>query len=159
MFLTTKGRYAVMAMVDLTIHASERPQNLSLISKRQGIDVAYLEQIFAKLKAVSLVKAFKGPGGGYKLNRSPDEIKILEVMMAVDEQLKMTRCNSDNEVGCMESGARCITHHLWEKLEKQIMSFLGSVTLDDVCSNRLESSELYSCIPNIKVMGKLYGSK
>ncbi|KIE04830.1 putative HTH-type transcriptional regulator [Candidatus Jidaibacter acanthamoeba] len=137
MFLTTKGRYAVMAMVDLAINDGGFPQKLSLISERQGIDIAYLEQIFAKLKSEGLVKAFKGPGGGYKLAAVPAEVKIFDIMAAVEEQIRMTRCNNKSLNGCARNSKRCETHELWAELEAQISNFLSSVSLADVCNGRI----------------------
>ena len=137
MFLTTKGRYAVMAMVDLVVNDGGFPQKLSLISERQGIDIAYLEQIFAKLKSEGLVKAFKGPGGGYKLATIPEEVKIFDIMAAVEEQIRMTRCNNKSLNGCGRNSKRCETHELWAELEAQISNFLNSVTLADVCNGRI----------------------
>lgn len=136
MFLTTKGRYAVMAMVDLAINDCGYPQKLAIISERQGIDIAYLEQIFAKLKSEGLVKAFKGPGGGYKLALSAEEVKILDIMVAVEEQIRMTRCNNKGPHGCAKSGKRCETHELWAEFESQISNFLSSISLADVCKRK-----------------------
>ncbi len=137
MFLTTKGRYAVMAMVDLAMNDSGYPQNLASISERQGIDIAYLEQIFAKLKSQGLVKAFRGPGGGYKLVNAPEEVQVFKIMAAVEEPIRMTRCNNKGSTGCAKSGKKCETHELWAELESRISDFLSSVSLADVCSRKI----------------------
>jgi Rrf2 family iron-sulfur cluster assembly transcriptional regulator len=131
MKLTTKGRYAVTAMLDLAVHDGEGPIALADISERQGISLSYLEQLFAKLRKTGLVASTRGPGGGYKLNRLPGEIAIADVVTAVDEQVDATRCgglqNCNNE-------RRCLTHDLWEELSQQIRNFLGEVSLADVIS-------------------------
>jgi Rrf2 family iron-sulfur cluster assembly transcriptional regulator len=135
MRLTTKGRYAVMAMADITIIASRsEPISLYQISDRLGIKLNYLEQIFLKLKKSELVESIKGPGGGYFLARDADAIKIIDIVNAVDEPIKMTRCTS-KQGGCSIKGATCITHHLWNGLGNQIFSYLNSITLKDLCSD------------------------
>lgn len=134
MMMTTKGRYAVMAMVDIAINSNGRPLALADISERQGITVAYLEQLFSKLKKAGLVSANKGPGGGYMLNKDKSEITVSEVIDAVDENIKMTRCISD---GCMDKGAKCLTHDLWDGLGNHISSYLRDISLNDVCSGNI----------------------
>ena len=120
MMLTAKGRYAVMAMVDIALHGQDKPVSLSDISIRQNITVPYLEQIFSKLKSESLVKSVRGPGGGYRLCREGADISVADVVLAADESIKMTRCNVDSN-GCMSSGkSRCLTHDLWDGLSKNI---------------------------------------
>lgn len=138
MFLTTKGRYAVMALLDLLSDSSNAPIRLSDIAIRQEIDVSYLEQIFAKLKLEGIVKASRGPGGGYQIALDPNEISILSIMNAVEEQFKMTRCTAKNSDGCMQDKSRCLSHHLWEALEDRIADFFASITLHDVKYNRLK---------------------
>jgi len=134
MRLTTKGRYAVMAMADITsISSGSKPISLYEISDRLGIKLNYLEQIFLKLKKSELVNAIKGPGGGYFLARDASAIKIIDIVNAVDEPIKMTRCNSDKS-GCSIKGAKCLTHHLWNGLGNRIFSYLDSITLKDLCS-------------------------
>jgi len=134
MILTTKGRYAVMAMVDIAINQASKPVSLSDISMRQEIDLGYLEQIFAKLKKYGLVDSVRGPGGGYKLSRQKHEITISDIMLAVDENMKMTRCENGSSAGCLNGKARCATHHLWDELGSRIGNYLESVNLDDVLS-------------------------
>jgi len=134
--LSTKGRYAVMAMVDLARHAQTKPVSLSDIATRQEISLSYLEQLFARLRRAELVKSVRGPGGGYRLARPADEVSIAEVVTAVDEPLRATRCNGTGP-GCMHGGARCLTHDLWEETGRQIESYLASVSLADVLAGRL----------------------
>lgn len=137
MLLTTKGRYAVMAMIDLAYSASlGAPVNLSVVATRQEIDKGYLEQIFIKLKAANLVVATRGPGGGYKLAKTAKEISIAHIMMAVEEDFKMTRCSNHSHEGCMSSKQRCVSHHLWERLENHIVAFLEGITLAELMGNK-----------------------
>jgi Rrf2 family iron-sulfur cluster assembly transcriptional regulator len=134
--LTTKGRYAVMAMVDLTYY-SENVKAVALheISSRQDITVNYLEQLFSKLKKQQLVESLKGPGGGYSLSRAAKDISILEIILAVDESIKITRCENIDK-GCLVSNHKiCFTHALWDGLGKQISGYLSSISLQDVCNN------------------------
>jgi len=137
MMLTTKGRYAVMAMVDLANNGKGKPLPLSDIASRQDITLAYLEQIFSRLKAGQLVKSVRGPGGGYLLSRPVDKINIAEIITAVNEPIKMTRCDHNPDKGCTSTKARCLTHDLWDGLGNHIYSYLNSVTLDDICSRKL----------------------
>ncbi len=129
MRLTTKGRYAVTAMLDLALHADNGPVALADISKRQGISLSYLEQLFAKLRRRELVGSVRGPGGGYRLNRSSNAIDVAQVIDAVNESVDVTRCNGDG--GCQQ-GDVCLTHHLWCDLSAQIHSFLCGITLADL---------------------------
>jgi len=135
--LTTKGRYAVMAMADLARHSSGNPVALAEIAERQEISLSYLEQLFAKLRRGNLVKSVRGPGGGYLLAREADNIRISDVILAVDEPIKATRCELGSPKGCLASSGRCITHDLWEGLSQQIHVFLNSVSLGDVIDGRL----------------------
>jgi Rrf2 family iron-sulfur cluster assembly transcriptional regulator len=135
MMLTTKGRYAVMAMVDLA-HYGINGKIIALheIASRQDITLSYLEQLFNKLKKHDLVKAVKGPGGGYFLNKSPKDISILSVIDAVGEAIKITRCLAETGKGCIiKKSEICFTHVLWDGLGKQISGYLDSITLEDVC--------------------------
>lgn len=142
MRLSTKGRYAVMAMADLAIHeAGMRPVSLADIADRQEISLSYLEQLFAKLRRGGLVTSVRGPGGGYRLSRPSAEICIADIIMAVDEPIEATRCKLGSAKGCTHVGGRCITHDLWEELGKQIHNFLSGVTLADVVEKRLAKSE------------------
>ena len=144
MKLGTRGRYAVMAMVDLancTLKSSKsQPVTLSDIAARQEISLSYLEQLFSKLRKNSLVKSVRGPGGGYMLARRPDELRISDIVLAVDEPLRATRCNPMTGTGCMPDGGRCVTHDLWEELSNHIYMFLNTVTLEDVCAGRILGS-------------------
>lgn len=132
MKLTTKGRYAVMAMVDIAFYSDGDPMSMSLISERQAIPLPYLEQLFSKLRKAKLISSARGAKGGYILARDAKDINIADVILAVDEPLKITRC-SPNSGGCMHKNARCMTHDLWEGLGKTIHNYLGSVSLADVC--------------------------
>lgn len=138
MLLSTKGRYAVMAMVDLATAQSDKPVTLAGIAERQEIPLAYLEQIFAKLKKRGIVKSVRGPGGGYQLAKPANETVIAEIIMAADESIKMTRCNSGSHEGCMAPKTRCLTHDLWEGLGYQIFNYLRSISLADVCNRKLK---------------------
>ncbi len=138
MILSTKGRYAVMALVDIAVHGNSGPVKLASISQRQELDQGYLEQIFVKLKRVGLVTPIKGPGGGYLLGRPKSDIAIADIMFAVEENLKMTRCQKNSSTGCMQDKTRCVTHHIWESLGDHIHGFLKGITLEDVCARRLE---------------------
>jgi Rrf2 family iron-sulfur cluster assembly transcriptional regulator len=141
MKLTTKGRYAVMAMADLARHGTGKPVALADIAERQEISLSYLEQLFAKLRRGDLVKSVRGPGGGYLLARIADEIRISDVILAVDEPIKATRCELGSPKGCMgNSSSRCITHDLWEELSHQIQVFLSSVSLGDVVNGRVTAT-------------------
>jgi len=137
MILSTKGRYAVMAMVDLAMHQKARPVGLAAIADRQEIPLAYLEQIFAKLKRAGLVASVRGPGGGYTLATPAEMLKISDIVEASEEPIKMTRCVTDSHVGCMADKTRCMTHDLWEGLGAQIFHYLSSVTLADVIQRRV----------------------
>lgn len=133
MRLTTKGRYAVTAMLDLCINASKGPVNLSDISQRQDISLSYLEQLFAKLRRKQLVSSVRGPGGGYRLGRRDDEIDIAEIIDAVSESLDTTKCQGK---GDCQNGEICLTHHLWQDLSEQIHGFLSNITLSDLVAKR-----------------------
>jgi len=137
MKLSTRGRYAVMAMADLARHADHgRPVPLADISLRQGISLSYLEQLFAKLRRGGLLASARGPGGGYRLARTAAETRIADIILAVDEPIKATRCETGS-VGCLGKNGRCLTHDLWEELGRQIEVFLESVTLADVIEHRV----------------------
>jgi Rrf2 family iron-sulfur cluster assembly transcriptional regulator len=140
MKLTTKGRYAVQAMADIAAHASPvksgAPVSLPDVAERQGISAGYLEQLFAKLRRAGLVDSVRGVAGGYRLARAANAIRISEIIDAVDEEIHTTACHGA-EVGCQGSGARCLTHDLWEELGRQIDLFLSAVTLEDVIMKRV----------------------
>ncbi|MGH7075666.1 MAG: Rrf2 family transcriptional regulator, partial [Stellaceae bacterium] len=137
MRLSTKGRYAVMAMVDLAKNSDGQPVVLADIAERQAISLSYLEQLFAKLRAASLVKSVRVPGGGYLLGHGADETRISDIILAVDEPIRATRCSPGDPMGCTANKERCLTHDLWEELGNQIQLYLSSVTLADVCAKRI----------------------
>ncbi|KRP37067.1 MAG: transcriptional regulator, partial [OM182 bacterium BACL3 MAG-120531-bin86] len=128
MRLTTKGRYAVTAMLDLALHKNQGPVSLSDISSRQAISLSYLEQLFSKLRRSELVSSVRGPGGGYELKRGSDEIFIAQIIDAVDESVDTTKCQG---AGDCQGGETCLTHYLWEDLSEQIHTFLESISLAD----------------------------
>ncbi|MEE2524827.1 Rrf2 family transcriptional regulator [Hyphobacterium sp. HN65] len=136
MKLSTKGRYAVMAMADLARRSANGPVTLADIASRQAISLSYLEQLFANLRKGGLVESIRGPGGGYTLARPAEEIRVFEIMSAVDESIDITRCEGETK-GCMEDGRRCITHDLWDELSRHIYLFLGSISLEDVIAGRV----------------------
>ena len=137
MRLSTKGRYAVMAMVDLAQHGDGGPVSLAEIAERQEISLCYLEQLFAKLRRGGLVKSVRGPGGGYLLAHGRDETRIADIIAAVDEPIRAIRCTPGSAIGCRGDRSRCLTHDLWEELSNQIHLYLSSVSLGDVCERRV----------------------
>ena len=137
MRLTTKGRYAGTAMLDLALHAQRGPVSLADISERQGISLSYLEQLFAKLRRGTLVTSVRGPGGGYQLSRDMQDIHVAQVIDAVNESVDATRCQGQ---GDCHSGDICLTHHLWCDLSEQIHTFLSGITLADlVARNEIQA--------------------
>ena len=132
MKLTTRGRYAVMAMADLALFREKGPISLTEISLRQNISLPYLEQIFIKLKNKKLVKSIRGAKGGYVLETSPEEIKISNIITAVDEEVKMLNCKKDSKKGCNNKSTKCITHNLWDQLDQHINIFFEKVKLQDL---------------------------
>jgi Rrf2 family iron-sulfur cluster assembly transcriptional regulator len=137
MKLSTKGRYAVMAMADLAHHSAGRPVALAEVAERQEISLSYLEQLFGRLRRGGLVTSVRGPGGGYKLSRPAGEMRIADIILAVDEPIQATRCTPGSPSGCHSHRGRCLTHDLWEELGNQIYRYLSSVTLADVCERRI----------------------
>lgn len=133
MRLTTKGRYAVTAMLDLALHSDQGPVSLADISTRQGISLSYLEQLFSKLRRQKLVSSVRGPGGGYRLAAELSEISVAQVVDAVSESLDATRCEGK---GDCQQGQVCLTHHLWEDLSAQIHRFLSGISLSDLVARR-----------------------
>jgi len=133
--LSTKGRYAVMAMADLGKSVTGKPVALADVADRQEISLSYLEQLFGKLRRAGLVKSVRGPGGGYLLSRHARDIRISDVIQAVDEPINATRCTEVE--GCHTDKARCLTHDLWQALTYQIHLYLSSVTLADVCERKV----------------------
>ena len=137
MKLTTKGRYAVMAMADLALYKDNGPVSLTDISLRQNISLAYLEQIFIKLKNNNLVKSTRGAHGGYVLDKPADEIKILNIISAVDEEVKMLNCKKESKKGCNNKSSKCITHNLWDQLDQHINGFFEKVKLQELTKQNL----------------------
>ena len=133
MKLTSKGRYSVTAMLDVSLYAGTGPVPLTDISERQGISLSYLEQLFAKLRKQELVSSVRGPGGGYFLGREADFISIRDVIAAVDESVDATKCQGQ---GNCHNGTVCLTHHLWSDLSDRIESFLGEITLGELVKRR-----------------------
>jgi len=136
MKLTTKGRYAVMAMADIAVNQKLKPVSLKDISLRQNISLSYLEQLFSKLKNRKLVKSVRGPLGGYVLEKTPKDIKISNIIFAVDEEIKTLNCNKDSKKSCQGKSARCITHNLWVDLEQHINDFFDSTNLGDLTKQK-----------------------
>ena len=132
MKLTSKGRYAVMAMADLAKINANQPTNLTDISLRQGISLSFLEQIFSKLKKNNLVQSSRGPFGGYLLAKPPEEIKLSSIISAIDEKVKTVGCKKESKKGCTGKSVKCITHNLWDDLENHINSFFEKNTLKDI---------------------------
>ena len=139
MKLTSKGRYAVMALADLAKFNSANPVSLRDISLRQGISLDFLEQIFSKLKKNNIVKSIRGMNGGYILNREPSQIKLATILNAVDEELKTVQCKKDSKKGCNNKTSKCITHNLWDELEVHINDFFEKKNLKDLINNNSES--------------------
>jgi Rrf2 family transcriptional regulator, iron-sulfur cluster assembly transcription factor len=135
--LSTKGRYAVMALVDLARHGESKPVSLADIAERQEISLSYLEQLFARLRRGGLVKSVRGPGGGYLLARGPSGTRVADIILSVDEPIAATRCKPNSSIGCHSDHSRCLTHDLWAELGNQIHLFLNSVTLQDVVERRV----------------------
>ena len=132
MKLTSKGRYAVMAMADLAKNNARTPISLAEISIRQGISLSFLEQLFLRLKKNNLVQSVRGPHGGYTLSRSPEEIKLSSIIKAVDEKIKTVKCKRESKKGCNGKSVKCITHNLWDDLETHINNFFEKNTLKDI---------------------------
>ncbi len=137
MRLSTKGRYAVMALTDLSRHSNGKPIALADVATRQEISLSYLEQLFGKLRKNGLVKSVRGPGGGYLLSRPPAETRISDIIMAVEEPIKATRCRDDSAAGCQNDKGRCLTHDLWRELGNHIFLYLSSISLADICERRV----------------------
>ena len=131
MKLTSKGRYAVMAMADLA--SNQNSKQVSLVD----ISLSYLEQLFSKLKSEKLVKSARGSHGGYLLDKSPKDIKILNIIKAVDEEVKTLKCKRDSKKGCNGKNTKCITHNLWDNLENHINSFFDKINLEDLVEKKI----------------------
>lgn len=154
MKLTTKGRYAVTAMLDLALHAQKGPVPLADISQRQGISLSYLEQLFSKLRKRGLVDSARGPGGGYRLSREADDIFVADVITAIDEKVDATRCGG---LSNCQDGQPCLTHDLWMDLSQQLYEFLAGISLGNLVerrgiqdvSSRQESLQQVKSVANI----------
>ena len=138
MKLTSRGRYAVMALADLAKFNSKNPVSLRDISLRQVISLDYLEQIFSKLKKSNIVKSIRGTNGGYILTRDPEKIKLSNIFLAVDEKVKTVQCKKESKKGCNGKLTKCITHYLWDDLEMHINDFFDKKNLGDLLKNNLE---------------------
>ncbi|MCK5916870.1 MAG: Rrf2 family transcriptional regulator [Cocleimonas sp.] len=155
MKLTTKGRYAVTAMLDISLHCKDKPVSLAEISERQDISLSYLEQLFSKLRKQGLVNSMRGPGGGYRLSREPSKIAMSEIIMAVDENVDLSKCGG---AGNCKQDERCLTHDLWMDLSHRIQSFLDDITLEEMMSRaevievaerqKKETEKVIEMIPN-----------
>lgn len=156
MRLTTKGRYAVTAMLDLAIHRDEGPIALADIAQRQGISLSYLEQLFAKLRKRALVTSVRGPGGGYNLARPAAEIRVAEVIAAVDENVDTTRCGG--ALNCQNNGP-CLTHDLWNDLSNHIYQYLYQINLQQLVERRTASQNVELTTPCVTVDVKLGGAR
>ena len=139
MKLTSKGRYDVMALVDLARFNNINPVSLRDISLRQGISLDYLEQIFSKLKKNEIVKSIRGTQGGYVLNKNPNDIKLTNIFNAVDEKVKTVQCKKESKRGCNGKATKCITHNLWDELEIHINTFFENKSLKDLLNNNKET--------------------
>jgi len=140
MKLTSKGRYAVMAMADLAKNNVKEPTSLTEISLRQGISIAYLEQLFLKLRKNNLVQSVRGPSGGYVLTKTPEQIKLLSIIKAVDEKIKTVKCRKESKRSCNGKSIKCITHNLWDDLEIHINKFFENNTLKDVLFREVKNN-------------------
>ncbi len=148
MRLTTKGRFAVTAMIDLGLRQSSGPVTLAAISQRQQISLSYLEQLFGKLRRNDLVESTRGPGGGYTLARKASDITITDIIVSVDEPLDATQCSGKEN--CLGDGARCMTHDLWASLNERMVAFLDSVTLQKLVDDQLAKGLQVDDKPNVK---------
>lgn len=135
--LTTKTKYAIMGVLDIASANSQIPIKLSDVARRQNIAHSYLEQLFNKLKHQGIVKSVKGSRGGYLLNYDAKEITVNDIILAVDEKIKITRCNSNID-GCLKLNIKCLSHYLWEGLEYEIKSYFSKISLDDILSGRIK---------------------
>ena len=148
MRLTTKGRFAVTAMIDLGLRQSSGPVTLAAISQRQQISLSYLEQLFGKLRRNELVESTRGPGGGYTLARDASQITVAEIIVSVDEPIDATQCGGKEN--CLGEGSRCMTHDLWATLTQRMVDFLTSVTLQKLVDDQLAKGMQVEDKPSIK---------
>ena len=136
MKLGTKGRYAVMALVDLAYYGEGKPLSLTEIAGRQALPIPYLEQLFVKLRQKGFVTSTRGQQGGYSLARKANDIRVAEIFEAIGEPLQTTRCEEASETGCLGTKGKCLTHSLWEGLGQQMYQYLNGISLADVCQRR-----------------------
>ena len=148
MRLTTKGRFAVTAMIDLALRQSNGPVTLAAISQRQQISLSYLEQLFGKLRRKELVESTRGPGGGYTLAREAKSITVADIILSVDEPIDATHCGGKEN--CMGEAGRCMTHELWSSLNARMVEFLDSVTLDKLVQDQLGKGVMVEDKPTLK---------
>ena len=140
MKLTSKGRYAVMALADLAKNNAKQPTSLTEISLRQGISLSFLEQLFLRLKKNDLVQSARGPNGGYFLSKNPEEIRLSSIINAVDEKIKTVKCKKNSKKGCNGKSIKCITHNLWDDLETHIKKYFEDNTLNDVLFREIKNN-------------------
>ena len=143
MRLTTKGRFAVTAMLDLALYEADKPVTLAGISERQSISLSYLEQLFSRLRRQGLVTSVRGPGGGYRLAKPQDTISVSDIIAAVDELIDATQCGGNEN--CKED-RRCMTHDLWTSLNGKILEYLSSITLADIVNSQRQSSNIFNTV-------------
>ena len=148
MRLTTKGRFAVTAMIDLGLRQNNGPVTLAAISQRQQISLSYLEQLFGKLRRHELVESTRGPGGGYTLGRKASEITVADIIVSVDEPIDATQCGGKEN--CLGEGGRCMTHELWASLNSLMVEFLDSVTLQKLVEDQLAKGVVIENTPQVK---------
>ncbi|MCX7814599.1 MULTISPECIES: Fe-S cluster assembly transcription factor [Tepidimonas] len=148
MRLTTKGRFAVTAMIDLALRQASGPVTLAAISQRQHISLSYLEQLFGKLRRHKLVESTRGPGGGYTLGRKASEITVADIILSVDEPIDATQCGGKEN--CHGEGQPCMTHELWEELNARMLEFLRSVTLQKLVDDQLARGAVVEQGPSLK---------
>jgi len=151
MRLTTKGRFAVTAMIDLALNQRDNPITLAEISERQSISLSYLEQLFGKLRRHHLVESVRGPGGGYHLGRAADKVTVADIIIAVDEPIDATQCGGKQNCLSLErpGAAQCMTHELWATLNAKMVDFLDSVSLQDLVNQQNEQATLNTAKPII----------
>lgn len=148
MRLTTKGRFAVTAMIDLALRQASGPVTLAAISQRQHISLSYLEQLFGKLRRHDLVESTRGPGGGYTLGRKAGDITVADIIVSVDEPIDATQCGGKEN--CLGEGSRCMTHELWAQLNAKMVDFLDSITLQKLVDDQLAKGVVVENLPTIK---------
>jgi len=148
MRLTTKGRFAVTAMIDLGLRQNNGPVTLAAISQRQQISLSYLEQLFGKLRRHELVESTRGPGGGYTLGRKASEITVADIIVSVDEPIDATQCGGKEN--CLGDGSRCMTHDLWSSLNSRMVEFLDSVSLQKLVDEQLAKGVVVENTPQVK---------